>query len=657
MGRGLYDFIASLPGYSSLTRFFESQDSYDSYLSSRDYGFTDQTPGPRGAACKGDWDILIHLNTSGPSTSTADIQGGTDINTKLIPEVNKLNKGLQMSTSKIFWSGGLDRSLGLALPSGGLLDLQSLVYAWIFNSTGAYELPEPQALSSCGCVDPQGQDLLQCNSSALFGVALRSLTPAWKRFIGGAGGGCLGRLSSLLPVSVREVPFPTPAYTQDPFAKFVESVFGLFFVLVFIWPLTRIMKSLVEDKEARINEVMKMMGMPAEAITFGWYITYGLLWLIPAALMTLICWNSVFQHSDKFLVFLFFWLFGLCVVTLCSLIAVFFSKAKTASVVGALLFFLLYFPYLRLDGLTELAWQKMLASLSPPVALSIGVGLIAQFESSGEGVRWSNLDESLDNSSMAQCLVMLLVDTGLFAVLAWYLDKVLVLGFGTRQPWWFPCSKHYWSPETTISQEELQDVEQGFDDLSPPNSRYEAIPESMAAQRSVLVRDLCKDFHTADGKILRAAHVQEAAVSDLISRVLGRVTLNLYSGQIFCLLGHNGAGKTTTINMLSGMLPVSSGDALVYGKSVRRDMAQIRKMLGVCPQHDVIWSELTVREHLEFFSKATLGSECPLTGQVDALIQEVSLQEKEHALAGTLSGGQKRRLSAAVALCGGSQVA
>ncbi|CAJ1389553.1 unnamed protein product [Effrenium voratum] len=169
-----------------------------------------------------------------------------------------------MSTSKIFWSGGLDRSLGLALPSGGLLDLQSLVYAWIFNSTGAYELPEPQALSSCGCVDPQGQateDLLQCNSSALFGVALRSLTPAWVGESPGpgpkreravcAGGGCLGRLSSLLPVSVREVPFPTPAYTQDPFAKFVESVFGLFFVLVFIWPLTRIMKSLVEDKEAR----------------------------------------------------------------------------------------------------------------------------------------------------------------------------------------------------------------------------------------------------------------------------------------------------------------------------------------------------------------------------------------------------------------------
>ena len=58
------------------------------------------------------------------------------------------------------------------------------------------------------------------------------------------------------------------------------------------------------------------------------------------------------------------------------------------------------------------------------------------------GVRWSNLDESLDNSSMAQCLVMLLVDTGLFAVLAWYLDKAPAEGPRkekvTREKWGTP---------------------------------------------------------------------------------------------------------------------------------------------------------------------------------------------------------------------------
>ncbi|CAL1149217.1 unnamed protein product, partial [Cladocopium goreaui] len=398
-GKGLDDFISSLPGYSKLTRYFSSEESYDDYLADHDYGFSTQNPAlfgaivvqsaatcPSGGTCSGDWDIVIHLNTTGPSTSTADIKGATDINTKLTPEVSTLNKGLKMSTSRIYWSGGMSRSLGLALPTGGLVDLQSLVYAWIFNSTGAYQLPSPSELPSCDCIDPQGQateDFSQCNSSSLFTTALRALTPHWSTTLLGNSAGCLGRLSGILPVSVREIPFPTPAYTDDPFASFVESVFGLFFVLVFIWPSTRIMKSLVEDKEARINEVMKMMGMPAEAILLGWYLTYGLLWIIPAALMTVVCWDSVFQHSNKLLVFIFFWLFGVCVVTLCSFIAVFFSKAKTASVVGALLFFLLYFPFLFVSDSGASASTKALSSLSPPVALSIGAGLIAQFESAG----------------------------------------------------------------------------------------------------------------------------------------------------------------------------------------------------------------------------------------------------------------------------------
>lgn len=85
------------------------------------------------------------------------------------------------------------------------------------------------------------------------------------------------------------------------------------------------------------------------------------------------------------------------------------------------------------------------------------------------------------------------------------------------------------------------------------------------------------------------------------------LSVNLYPSQIFCLLGHNGAGKTTTINMLSGMLPVDEGDAIMYGRSVRKDMPSIRKILGVCPQHDVIWAQLTVHSwatHLQGFNRA-----------------------------------------------------
>lgn len=57
-------------------------------------------------------------------------------------------------------------------------------------------------------------------------------------------------------------------------------------------------------------------------------------------------------------------------------------------------------------------------------------------------------------------------------------------------------------------------------------------------------------------------------------------------GEIFCLLGHNGAGKTTIINMLTGLFAPSSGIATIYGLDVVTQMDEIRKTMGVCPQHD-----------------------------------------------------------------------
>ncbi len=76
----------------------------------------------------------------------------------------------------------------------------------------------------------------------------------------------------------------------------------------------------------------------------------------------------------------------------------------------------------------------------------------------------------------------------------------------------------------------------------------------------------------------------------------------MYEGQIFALLGHNGAGKTTTISMLTGMLDITSGSANAYGKDIENEIDDIRKFMGVCPQHDILFDNLTVKEHLEMFA-------------------------------------------------------
>ncbi|KAF0687881.1 hypothetical protein As57867_020372, partial [Aphanomyces stellatus] len=132
--------------------------------------------------------------------------------------------------------------------------------------------------------------------------------------------------------------------------------------------------------------------------------------------------------------------------------------------------------------------------------------------------------------------------------------------------------------------------------------------------------------------------------------------MTMYKNQITCLLGHNGAGKTTLISMLTGMIPASSGDATVNGLSLNGDLNEIRRSLGMCPQHDVLYTELTVQEHLMFYGKIKGYTGKALELEVEQKIVEVGLTEKRHVYSNELSGGMKRKLSLAIALLGDSKI-
>lgn len=108
--------------------------------------------------------------------------------------------------------------------------------------------------------------------------------------------------------------------------------------------------------------------------------------------------------------------------------------------------------------------------------------------------------------------------------------------------------------------------------------------------------------------------------------------------------------------MLTGMLEPSSGYAKVGGKDIRTEMDNIRGGIGICLQHDCLFPELTVREHISFFARVkgmySKLSRSEAEKKVDTSIKDVALSEKGNTLSKNLSGGMKRKLSVAIAFCG-----
>lgn len=134
-------------------------------------------------------------------------------------------------------------------------------------------------------------------------------------------------------------------------------------------------------------------------------------------------------------------------------------------------------------------------------------------------------------------------------------------------------------------------------------------------------------------------------------------SLSVNYGECFGLLGPNGAGKTTTLNILSGYMDPSRGTAHICGYDVVGDIGHVHKVLGMCPQFDWVWEELTVEDHLLLYVRLKGALRKAEHALVQKIAEAVELDgDALGTTAGALSGGMRRRLSLAIALCGDPRV-
>ncbi|XP_033890331.3 phospholipid-transporting ATPase ABCA1-like [Acipenser ruthenus] len=436
-------------------------------------------------------------------------------------------------------------------------------------------------------------------------------------------------------VYIQQMPYP--CYVDDMFLRVMSRSLPLFMTLAWIYSVAIIIKGIVYEKEARLKETMRIMGLDNSMLWLSWFISSLIPLLISASFLVLILKKgNLLPYSDPSVVFVFLATFAVVTIMQCFLISTIFSRANLAAACGGIIYFTLYLPYVLC-----VAWQdyvgftvKVIASLLSPVAFGFGCEYFALFEEQGVGIQWNNLLSSPieeDNYNLTTSIYIMFFDAFLYGVMTWYIETVFPGQYGIPRPWYFPFTKSYWFGDTQQKMPEHISTRK-------ENSEVCIEEEPAHLELGVFVEDLVKIYQ--DGK--------KVAVDGL--------TLGFYEGQITSFLGHNGAGKTTTMSILTGLFPPTSGTAYILGKDIRSDLSTIRQNLGVCPQHNVLFDQLTVEEHIWFYARLKGLSEVEVKAEMEQILLDVGLPNKRKAKTSQLSGGMQRKLSVALAFVGGSKV-
>ena len=265
----------------------------------------------------------------------------------------------------------------------------------------------------------------------------------------------------------------------------------------------------------------------------------------------------------------------------------------------------------------------------------------------GPGYKWGDLYRHIDYYEQKVppthfSFYILLGESLVFLVLAWYLDNVLPGATGiARKPWFFLQPSFYG----------IRFAKSNNDFSKWKQPELEKLPKDDPLRREYDdVRDASIPFAL---RLVGLRKVYDRLFGLLKSHeALKGLNLGVLPGTCVAFLGHNGAGKSTTMNILTGLINSSGGEALIFGKDVRTDVDLIRKRIGVCPQHDILWDDLTALEHLYIFG---LFKDVPLKElrkMSDYLLSKVNLTKVASNTSGTYSGGMKRRLSVAIACIG-----
>ncbi|GIL45991.1 hypothetical protein Vafri_3095 [Volvox africanus] len=456
----------------------------------------------------------------------------------------------------------------------------------------------------------------------------------------------------------------------------------LFYTWVVQMLMPTFLQLLVYEKEKRLRMMMKMHGLGDGAywlITYLWYLLLYIIYMIIFVVFGAAVGLQIFRRTNIGVQIIFYFLFGNNMIAFAFMLSSFFSSSRTSTVVAFLYVFgtgLIGELLLRIFMEDNESWVFFIEWI-PAFALYRGLWEMAQYAFLGVyqdsvGLNFSRLSD--EGCGMRATWGIFVVEWAIFMVLGWYFEQVISNGTGIhRHPLFFlqRCMRRRKAPPHGSLGTPRASIELGngghsgeagktaaggsgngsfrltpeeHEDVRAERLRVEGLQEGELSSMPIVVRDLRKVYPPLDGGKPKVA--------------VRTLTMAIERGECFGLLGPNGAGKSTSINMLTGFLEPTGGTASVEGLDITRQMPKIYSLMGVCPQHDLLWEQLTGEEHLLFYGRLKGLKGAELTNAVAVALKSVNLfngrvgqkQSKKY------SGGMKRRLSVAISFIGNPQV-
>ncbi|KAJ6374152.1 hypothetical protein OIU78_029789 [Salix suchowensis] len=457
----------------------------------------------------------------------------------------------------------------------------------------------------------------------------------------------------------------------------VATVGPAFFLAFTMFGFVLQITNLVAEKELKLRQAMNMTGLYESAYWTSWIIWEGIITFISSLLLVLFGMMfqfDFFKKNNFGVLFLVFLLFQVNMIGFAFMLSTFISKASSGTTMGFSIFIVGFmtqiitiagFPYKKsISSILRFIW-----SFFPPNLLAKAVDLLSDATSTPEalGISWkgrSKCPSDTDDCVMTinDVYTWLICLFFLWFALAIYFDNIFPNVSGVRKSVIYFFNPGYWTGKgggkveeggmcscvTAIPQQD-HIVPDDEDVLEEENIvKNDVKDNTVNPDVAVQIRGLGKTYPGATqiGCFKCKKTSPYHALRDL--------WVNFRKDQLFCLLGPNGAGKTTTINCLTGITPVTGGDALVYGHSVRSTvgMSGIRQIIGVCPQFDILWDALSGEEHLELFASIKGLPPASIKSVAQESLAQVKLTESAKVRARSYSGGMRRRLSVAISLLG-----